>query len=74
MNRNSYRSLGKYCDNNALCGGYDYGNIQTYNYSKCNSIKENYEETKKNKAITNPFYNENYDTKKYRVITNPFTN
>ena len=41
MSRNNYRSLGQYCDNNALCGGYDYGNIQSYEFDKCNTIKEN---------------------------------
>ena len=57
MNRNSYRSLGKYCDNNALCNGYDYGNIQSYDFDKdkCNTIKENYA-NKKYKTITNPFF------------------
>jgi hypothetical protein len=55
MNRNNYRSLGKYCDNNALCGGYDYGNIQSYEFAKCNTIKENYD-NKKYKVITNPFF------------------
>lgn len=60
MSRNNYRSLGKYCDNNALCGGYDYGNIQSYEFSKCNTIEENYDNTKsidkKFKVITNPFF------------------
>lgn len=73
MNRNNYRSLGEYCDNNALCGGYDYGNIQSYEFAKCNTVKENYEENydnKKYKVITNPFM-EKYD-QKYKTITNPF--
>ena len=58
MNRNNYRSLGQYCDNNSLCVGYDYGNIQSYEFDKCNTIKESYKE--------------NFDNKKYKVITNPF--
>ena len=61
MNRNSYRSLGKYCDNNALCGGYDYGNIKSYEFAKCNTIKENYD--KKYKVITNPFFEDNSKNK-----------
>ncbi len=63
MNRNSYRSLGQYCDNNALCGGYDYGNIQSYEIPTCNTLQENYE-NKKFKVITNPFFEDKGKNKK----------